>query len=69
EGLFCEPASAAALAGFFKLVEREQVERGKSVVLILTGHGLKDPDRALAEAPSPKRVEADTRTVAQLLGW
>jgi threonine synthase len=69
EGLFCEPASASAAAGFFKLVEADRLERGKSVVLILTGHGLKDPDRALAEAPPTKRVPADIQTVAQLLGW
>lgn len=69
EGLFCEPASAASLAGFFRLIEEERLERGKSVVLILTGHGLKDPDRALAEAPATKRVPADLKTVAQLLGW
>jgi threonine synthase len=69
EGLFCEPASAAAAAGFFKLMEDERLERGKTVVLILTGHGLKDPDRALAEAPATKRVPADFETVAHLLGW
>ena len=69
EGLFVEPASAASLAGLFKLVEAEKLERGKSVVLILTGHGLKDPDRALAEAPQTKRVPAETATVAHLLGW
>jgi threonine synthase len=39
------------------------------VVLVLTGHGLKDPDRALAEAPATKRVPADLDTVAHLLGW
>jgi threonine synthase len=69
EGLFCEPASAASLAGLYKLVEADRLERGKTCVLILTGHGLKDPDRALAEAPSTKRVPADLPTVAQLLGW
>jgi threonine synthase len=69
EGLFCEPASAASLAGFFKLVEAERLERGKTVVLVLTGHGLKDPDRALAEAPATKRVPADLDTIAQILGW
>ena len=69
EGLFVEPASAASLAGFSKLVEEERLERGRTCVLILTGHGLKDPDRALAEAPDPKRVPADVDTVAHLLGW
>ncbi len=69
EGLFVEPASAASLAGLFKLCDAERLERGKTCVLILTGHGLKDPDRALAEAPSTKRVPKDTETVAHLLGW
>jgi threonine synthase len=69
EGLFCEPASASSVAGFFKLLEEERIERGRACVLVLTGHGLKDPDRALAEAPQPKRVPADFQTVAQLLGW
>jgi threonine synthase len=69
EGLFCEPASAASLAGFFKLIEEDRLERGKTCVLVLTGHGLKDPDRALAEAPATKRVPADLETVAHLLGW
>lgn len=69
EGIFCEPASAASLAGFTKLLDEGRLERDKTCVLILTGHGLKDPDRALAEAPSPKRVPADVDTVAGLLGW
>ena len=69
EGLFCEPASAASLAGFIRLIEEDRLERGRTCVLILTGHGLKDPDRALAEAPSTKRVPADLETVAHLLGW
>lgn len=69
EGLFCEPASSASLAGFFKLIEEDRIERGRTCALVLTGHGLKDPDRALAEAPQPKRVPADLQTVAQLLGW
>jgi threonine synthase len=69
EGLFSEPASAAALAGFFKLVSEERLERGRTCALVLTGHGLKDPDRALAEAPATKRVPADLDTVAHLLGW
>jgi threonine synthase len=69
EGLFCEPASAASAAGFLRLVDEDRLERGKTCVLILTGHGLKDPDRALAEAPATKRVPADLETVAALLGW
>jgi threonine synthase len=69
EGLFCEPASCASAAGFFRLMESGVFERGRTCALILTGHGLKDPDRALAEAPTPKRIPADVDTVAHLLGW
>ncbi|HVE90696.1 MAG TPA: threonine synthase [Actinomycetota bacterium] len=69
EGLFCEPASAASLAGLLRLVEEGLVERGRTCVLVLTGNGLKDPDRALAEVPAPKRVPADVSAVAGALGW
>ena len=46
EGLFCEPASAASLAGFLKYAENENDFHGKKVTFILTGNGLKDPDVA-----------------------
>ena len=46
EGLFCEPASAASLAGFLKYAEIENDFQGKKVTFILTGNGLKDPDVA-----------------------
>jgi threonine synthase len=48
EGIGCEPASAATLAGVRKLVGQGFIQRGESVVLILTGHMLKDPDYTLA---------------------
>ncbi|MGH9481996.1 MAG: threonine synthase [Terriglobales bacterium] len=48
EGVACEPASAAALAGARKLARQAFIVHGESVVLILTGHGLKDPDYTLA---------------------
>jgi threonine synthase len=44
DGIGCEPASAVTLAGLKKLRQRGFVKRGESVVLILTGHLLKDPD-------------------------
>jgi len=44
EGIGCEPASAVTLAGLKKLVQQNFVNRGESVVLVLTGHVLKDPD-------------------------
>ena len=48
EGIGCEPASAVTLAGLKKLVARGFVKPSESVVLILTGHVLKDPDFTLA---------------------
>ena len=44
EGIGCEPASAVTLAGLRKLVDRDFVKRDETVVLVLTGHALKDPD-------------------------
>ena len=54
EGVFCEPASAAAVAGILAhgLPAPEGGEQPGSVVCVLTGHGLKDPDTALGKAPS-----------------
>ncbi|MCH7973552.1 MAG: threonine synthase [Bacteroidetes bacterium] len=56
-GVFCEPSSAASFAGFLKL--RENISKNKSVVLLLTGHGLKDIDTALKSIKFPKSFEAD----------
>lgn len=47
EGVFCEPASAASVAGLFKACAQNQVEPNKTVVCVLTGNGLKDPDNAI----------------------
>jgi threonine synthase len=49
EGVFCEPASAASVAGLLVHGAGEGVQR---VVCVLTGHGLKDPDTALDQAGS-----------------
>jgi threonine synthase len=54
DGVGCEPASAASLAGLKKLVASKKVDRGADVVAILTGHQLKDPEIALK-----RRTEAD----------
>ena len=43
DGIGCEPASAASLAGLRVLRERGTIEAGDDVVLVLTGHVLKDP--------------------------
>ncbi|MFH1825236.1 MAG: threonine synthase [Candidatus Firestonebacteria bacterium] len=62
EGIFCEPASAAGIAGVIKLTKRGYFKKYKSnkklkVICILTGHGLKDPDRAIKVSDMPKVVK------------
>jgi threonine synthase len=49
EGIFCEPASAASVAGLLTLGRNGVQLAGKTVVCIITGSGLKDPERAMAE--------------------
>jgi threonine synthase len=49
EGIFCEPASAASLAGLINDIKAGKIEEGARVVLTLTGNGLKDPDTAIAQ--------------------
>jgi threonine synthase len=59
EGVFCEPSSAAGLAGLRKAVAQGRLDpKGKRIVAVLTGHGLKDPDSAVAKATLPPAVEA-----------
>lgn len=68
EGVFCEPASAASVAGLLKLPELGMDVSGKTIVCILTGNGLKDPGtaekRALVEL---EYVEPDIDSVMNLL--
>ncbi|MBX9687602.1 MAG: threonine synthase [Candidatus Obscuribacterales bacterium] len=47
EGVFCEPASAASVAGLIKALRNGKIDAGAEVVCVLTGNGLKDPDSAL----------------------
>jgi threonine synthase len=65
EGVFCEPASAASVAGLLAhgLPVAEGDEQPEIVVCVLTGHGLKDPDTALGKAPSVIRCENDLAEV------
>jgi threonine synthase len=64
ESVFCEPASAAAVAGLLKV----GVPPGSTVVCVLTGHGLKDPDIAVGQIAVPTSVDADVRAVRAELG-
>jgi threonine synthase len=68
EGLFVEPASAASVAGLLKLHAEGTLRPGATVVCVLTGHGLKDPEWAIAGAAHPTTVPADAATVAEGLG-
>ena len=64
ESVFCEPASAASVAGLVSV----GVPEGSTVVCILTGHGLKDPDRAIAQIAVPAAVDADYGAIKAELG-
>jgi threonine synthase len=55
EGVFCEPSSAAGLAA----LEHVELEPGSTVVCVVTGHGLKDPESAARLSPEPVAVEPD----------
>ena len=63
EGIFCEPASAVSVAGLMTALARDQIKEGSTVVCTLTGHGLKDPDTAIAQSPAPLRVEPSVASV------
>ena len=68
EGIFMEPASAATVAGLVKLVKAGRFEPGSTLVLTLTGHGLKDPDTALESASRPTAVPPRVDAVLAQLG-
>ncbi|HEY7668167.1 MAG TPA: threonine synthase [Actinomycetota bacterium] len=68
EGLFAEPASAASVAGLLQLHADGVLAAGSTVVCILTGHGLKDPEWAIAGAAHPVVVPPDAGAVAAELG-
>jgi threonine synthase len=67
EGVFVEPASAAGIAGLLHAVEQGWVDRGQRIVCTVTGHGLKDPDWAIAGAPQPITVPVDADAAAACL--
>ncbi len=69
EGIFMEPASAASVAGLIKSVKAGRIEHGATLVLTLTGHGLKDPDTALESASRPTTVPPELGAVLAQLGF
>ncbi|MFQ5795749.1 MAG: threonine synthase [Candidatus Bipolaricaulia bacterium] len=69
EGVFCELASAASVAGLIKLDRANLLEDGATVVCTLTGHGLKDPESAIRFAPEPISVAATQKAILEAMGW
>ncbi|OGF47988.1 MAG: threonine synthase [Candidatus Firestonebacteria bacterium RIFOXYC2_FULL_39_67] len=68
EGVFCEPASAASIAGVYKLAGKKYFSKKAGtkkarVVCILTGHGLKDPDRAIKVSKPPITVKPSIKEI------
>lgn len=68
EGVFCEPASAASVAGVIKMKESGMLKDGDTVVCTLTGHGLKDPDTAISVSVQPLKVSADMAKIVEVMG-
>jgi threonine synthase len=67
EGIFCEPASAASLAGVLKLYKSNFFKTGSKVVCTLTGNGLKDPDTVFKVSQKPLKVKAEIKEVEKIL--
>jgi len=59
EGIFCEPASAAGVAGVRRLAREGRIGADELVACVLTGHGLKDPDAVQGEEGSLTPIPAD----------
>jgi threonine synthase len=69
EGIFCEPASAASVAGLRKLLVEGAIDPSGTVVCVLTGHGLKDPDTATSQAAGTLAARPTVDGVMEVLGW
>jgi threonine synthase len=69
EGIFCEPASAAGIAGIRKLAAAGRLDPDATVVCVLTGHGLKDPATAERQVAGVLEAAPTIGSVAVALGW
>ncbi|MDD2927271.1 MAG: threonine synthase [Candidatus Omnitrophica bacterium] len=71
DGVFVEPASAASIAGLIKLNKNGYFENTGPVKItcILTGHGLKDPDRAIKSIKKPKLIKPEIRALLKEIGY
>jgi threonine synthase len=67
-GVFCEPASAISVAGALRDIESGRIAPGSTVVCTVTGHGLKDPDVAIAQSTSkPISIAAERSQVEKAI--
>ncbi len=74
EGVFAEPASAACIAGLLKLIKNGYFRKINTtnkckIVCILTGHGLKDPERAIKSVKKPKLLRPNIKTILKEIGY
>ncbi len=69
EGIFCEPASAAGIAGLIRYHDKMGLRQGNVVVATLTGHGLKDPDNAIRQSRPPVTLPPDKGTIVRHMGF
>ena len=69
EGIFCEPASAASVAGLIK--NKNRIQKNSTIVCVLTGNGLKDPDCAIKnnDAIFRKNIEPSSKDISKILGY
>ena len=68
EGVFCEPASAASIAGVIKAYRRGLFKGDETIVCTLTGNGLKDPDTVIKASDKPVEMPPDLNEIAKYLG-
>jgi len=68
EGVFCEPASAASIAGVIKANRKGLFKGGETIVCTLTGNGLKDPDTVIKASEKPVEMPPEIDKIAQFLG-
>ena len=67
EGIFAEPAGAAALAGLAQDIRTGVIDREADVVCVATGHGLKDPDIAISQSVAPRTIDASVDMLRALV--
>ncbi len=69
EGIFCEPASAAGIAGIIRYGEKIGLGHGEVVVATLTGHGLKDPDNAIKQSRPAVTLPPEKSAIVSHMGF